>query len=132
MGNKYGEPLWIEHVPHDGMFYLRNTPFGDTVKGFIIGRIMTKDIAIRIVACINACAGIENPEQFINDARSYSQLNDLLLELEQVVRDKDAEIARLKDILKKTLSDINLLHMINRTLINWLKIEIDKKETDDA
>ena len=86
---------------------------GISMPGYALLQICNNDNAIgmesvqlkaksvdRIIACVNACAGIENPEQFINDARSYSHetVTGLCAARDAVIDELKVEIARLKEI----------------------------------
>jgi hypothetical protein len=54
-----------------------------------------EDFARRIVACVNACAGIANPESFVTEVRAL--LKDLL------IRETDREDSRVLSLLARCI-----------------------------
>ena len=76
--------------------------------GMITYPEMGGDDAHRIVACVNACAGIPDPEKFVNDARFYShetvtaivkERDELMINLRCALEQRDELLRALKGLV---------------------------------
>ncbi|MEE9366058.1 MAG: hypothetical protein V3W44_05155 [Dehalococcoidales bacterium] len=67
---KYGEPWGRGYIDHDAVCY-------DGGNGTVLfrsnGTFMSADKVDRIIACVNAMEGTEDPERFVSDARAAAQ-----------------------------------------------------------
>ena len=54
---------------HSVVHYRNEHPYNETPGEYICRRVRTEADAIRITACVNACEGIEDPAEFIAEAK---------------------------------------------------------------
>jgi hypothetical protein len=92
---------------------------GDELKGFELTGWISPEYSARIVACVNACAGIENPESFMQVVKKLE-----LDAYQKIEAQRDELLAALKRLYDSIDSCVDL----TPELLQEIKIAIANAE----